>query len=457
MRGALLLLAASAVALSACAGGPAGPAAAPRAETVRIEATPAVWTEAEAAASPADRAGPVIADPVLETLMTQARAGVRIAGPELAAARLAEAEAQLKAARAGLLPRIGVGGSATATSPIVGPELRSGALSADLTAPIDINGAITARTRAAAAQTEVARAERDQAILAALRATGQLYAAVRTAQAQRAAAERGLASAEDSLSLASSRQKAGLDSGLAVAQATQARDTASARLPGIAQAEARARLGLELLLGKNPGDLAGALAAPAPAPVLNAGAVLDAPAAVLARRPDVRAARARLEAAGFDLAAARADRWPTLSLSALVSQTDANIGATGGLATLGLSLAGTLFDFGRLSALADAAGARADAAAITWRDTLLTAVSQTETEAGRLARASAARAGEADALASAREEARLARARYTSGLTSFRDVVAADSAVYAAESRLAAAQGEEADASFALAAAAARI
>jgi multidrug efflux system outer membrane protein len=394
---------------------------------------------------------------VLAQLMAQARAGVRVAGPELAAARLAEAEAQLKAARAGLLPRLGVGGSATTTSPASGPDVRSGVLSADLTAPIDINGAITARTRAAAAQTEVARAERDQAIIAALRTTGQLYAAVRTAQAQRAAALRSLEAAQDSLSLANARQTAGLDSGLAVAQATQARDTAAARLPGLAQAETRARLGLELLLGRNPGALASDLGAPAPAPVLNARDVLDAPAAVLARRPDVRAARARLEAAGFDPSAARADRWPSLTLSALVSQTDANVGAAGGLATLGLSLAGTLFDFGRLSALADAAGARVDAAAITWRDTLLTAVSQTETEAGRLARAAAARAGEADALASAREEARLARARYTSGLTSFRDVVAADSAVYAAESRLAAAQGEEADASFALAAAAARI
>lgn len=457
MRPALLALAASAVALSACAGGPAGPAAPPQAEAIRVAATPAVWTEAEVAAAPVDRAGPLAADPVLEALMAQARSGVRIAGPELAAARLAEAEALLRASRAGLLPRLGVGGTATTSSPDAGPEVRSGVLSAELTAPIDLNGAITARTRAVAAQTEVARAERDQAILAALRTTGQLYAAVRTAQAQRAAAIRGLESAQDSLSLAASRQKAGLDSGLAVAQATQARDTAAARLPGLAQAEARARLGLELLLGEPSGALAGRLAAPAPAPVLAAAAVLDAPASVLARRPDVRAARARLEAAGFDLAAARADRWPSLSLSALVSQTDASIGATGGLATLGLSLAGTLFDFGRLDALGDAAGARADAAAVTWRDTLLAAVSQTETEAGRLARAAAARAGEADALASAREEARLARARYTSGLTSFRDVVAADSAVYAAESRLAAAQGEEADASFALAAAAARI
>lgn len=457
MTRAVLLCAAAALALAGCASAPSGPAAPAQAGALLAGATPSVWTEAETAAAPADRAQPIRADALLTALMDQARAGVRVAGPELAAARLAEAEAQLRAARAGLLPRIGAGATASAAASDGGPDPRSGALSADLTLPIDLNGAIGARSRAAAARADVARAERDQAILAAVRATGQLYAAVRTAQAQRAAAQRSLEAAQDSLSLAAARQKAGLESGLAVAQATQARDTAAARLPGLAQAETRARLGLELLLGAQSGALAGQLAQPAPVPVLSATAVLDAPAALLARRPDVQAARAQLDAAGLDLAAAKADRWPSLTLSGLVSQTDANIGATGGLASLGFSLAGTLFDFGRLDALADAADARAQGAAVAWRDTLLTAVSQTETEAGRLARAAAARAGEADALASAREEARLARARYTSGLTSFRDVAAADSAVYAAESRLAAAQGEEADASFALAAAAARI
>ena len=457
MRPALLLLAGSAAVLSACAGGPAGPAAAGRADAVRLQATPSAWTEADAVPTGAERADPIVADAVLDELMAQARSGVRIAGPEIAAARLAEAEAQLRAARAGLLPRIGASASGSASSPDTGPDLRSGSLSAELTAPIDLSGAIGARSRAASAQAEVARAERDQAILVAVRTTGQLYAAVRTAEAQHAAAVRSLESAKDSLSLARARQQAGLEDGLAVAQATQARDTAAARLPGLWQARTRARLGLELLLGLHPGALTAQLEAPAPTPVLAARQVLDGPAEVLARRPDVRAARARLDAAGFDLAAAKADRWPSLTLSGLVSRTDTNIAHAADLASLGLSLAGTLFDFGRLSALADAAGARAEAASVTWRDTLLSALSQTETEAGRLARAAAARAGEADALASAREEARLARARYTSGLTSFRDVVAADSAVYAAESRLAAAQGEEADASFALAAAAARI
>jgi multidrug efflux system outer membrane protein len=167
----------------------------------------------------------------------------------------------------------------------------------------------------------------------------------------------------------------------------------------------------------------------------------------------VRAAAARLSAAGLDARAARGDRWPTASLALSATQTSLTRGVAGGSAIASLGLLGTMFDFGRLDALADAADARAKAEAASYRRTVTFAVSDVEREADRLARALEEGAAARAAFASAGEQSRLARARYGAGLTSFLDVLTADRALADADIASAAADGRALDAGVSLAAA----
>ncbi len=418
-------------------------------------APPQTWLDGEetAQAAPVDawwRAG--ASDAALQDLLARA---AEVEDVEAARARLREAEARARAARSALLPSLEASGEQSTAAPrdAIGYASTTGSLSATL--PLDLAGGERARAASARASAAERRALLASARLEARRTAGDLYITMRTAQAQRIAAEKARAAAENTYSLAFSRVQAGLESGLDEAQARSARDAARANPPDFSRAEAEARFGLEALLGLPPGALREPLAAPAPVPTLDAAQYLAQPATILARRPDLSAAAARLEAAGLDARAARADLWPQISLQALYTTIDATSGAvntqSGQTASGGVSITAPLFNFGRLRALAKAAGAAAEAEAALYRQAVTEALSEVETQRFRIARAAETVEAQTAALNSARDQAEIALARYTSGLADFIDVLSGQTAVYEAESALAGAQGEAARAQVALA------
>jgi outer membrane protein, multidrug efflux system len=168
------------------------------------------------------------------------------------------------------------------------------------------------------------------------------------------------------------------------------------------------------------------------------------PNEVIAARADLKAAAKRLEAAGLDAAAAKRDRYPSLSLSALVSGTEASAGPTGLSGNVAATLATTLFDFGRLDALAKAAGAIAETEASLYRQSVFNALADIETQASRAVRGVDAITANQANVTSTQDQARLARVRYTSGLSDFLAVLTAERAVYEAQSASVAATGETA-------------
>ena len=212
-------------------------------------------------------------------------------------------------------------------------------------------------------------------------------------------------------------------------------------------------MGLEALLAEPPGSLAATLQADAAIPWPQLDRQAPSPAEWVLARPDLRAAGARLAAAGLDARAAQRDRLPSVSLSVLASTVsgDAMVTGTGGGITG--SILGTVFDFGRLRALADAAGARARAEAAAYERAVSDAVAEVETQAARVRHADETVRAQAAAVASSRDQVLLARTRYTSGLTSFLDVLIAERALLDARSAEASAKAERADAAFAYAAA----
>jgi outer membrane protein, multidrug efflux system len=352
----------------------------------------------------------------------------------IAQGRLVEARARLAAAQAGLLPSLNgtTTISATGAKGVAGSS--SSSIGSSLDVPIDLFGANRGRVMATRARAEAAAYDKDRTDALTRATLSQLYVALRTAQAQIGVTRANQASANDSLSLASTRQRAGLETGLGVAQATSNRDAIVARLPAFQQAEIAALLGIEALLGQLPGSLTGQLATSQPIPQFDLSRANIAPDQWLQNRADLRAAARRLQAAGLDAGAAKRDRYPNLSLSAVLSQTQASRGPTGLAGSVSANLLSSLFDFGRLEALAQAAGGVAQTESALYRQAVLNALADVETQASRVSRAKTAITANDANVASAQDQARLARVRYTSGLTGFLDVLTADRAVFEAQS-----------------------
>lgn len=442
MRRALALLAASS--LAACA----------TPDTPDLRPTPNAWTEAADAGAPpaaeiADAWWRAYQDPLLAMLVEAAGEADDV---EIARTRLDEARAGLKRARSALAPQIeGVATGFDRKNGDAGVFGRSRGAQPALQAiwDPDFFGASRTRSRAARASAESAAFDLAQARIDARAAAAQLYFSYRDAQARFAAAERTVASLTDALSLARSRVEAGLASNLDLAQARAALAAAEAQPAAASQAQTEARLGLERLLGLPPGALRAELEAPTPVP-LAAPTHLLAPVEVLARRPDLRAAERRLAAAGYESSAARRDFFPKLTLSGLFGvqwvEPQTPFTANGGVWNVAGSLAAPILTFGQLEGARNAAEARLQRAAIEYRAAATAALTEVELALDAGSQASIRLAAQREALAAAREQAELARARYTAGLVPLLEVLTAEQAAFSAEAAASAAAADAAQA-----------
>lgn len=440
-RIALLL---GSLSLAACASLP---------ETIAVREPNSTWTEATledvalADAEIDDSWWRAFNDPLLNAIIARVDDGDDIA---LAAARLEEAVAGLRRARAALAPELNFDGGARLAKngdDIPRQDSASGGLSAAWSP--DLFG--QTRLRASAAS---ARARSSAADLAAIRldtrsAAARLYFAVRSAQGQAKAAEANAASLRETFDLVTARAEAGLAPQFDAAQARAALAAAEARPPAFRQAETSARLTLEALIGAQTGSLKAFLgdAAPPRAPAADSGL---APASVLARRPDLQSAEHRLAAAGFDSRAARRDFWPRVTLSALIggqSLTPETFAAgSGALYNAAASVASPAFSFGRLEAARDGADARLQQAMIAYRREATYALADVERALAARKDAAARQKSLAEALAAARDQARLARERYVAGLSPLLDVLTAERAAFEAGAALVVAETDAASA-----------
>jgi outer membrane protein TolC len=108
--------------------------------------------------------------------------------------------------------------------------------------------------------------------------------------------------------------------------------------------------------------------------------VAGLPADLLAKRPDVRAAGLRLKGADWSVAAAKADRLPSLTLSAEAALSSANLGLllNNWLATLAAAITGPVFDGGYRKAEVERTRARAEQMLAEYGQVVLEAIQEVE-------------------------------------------------------------------------------
>ena len=371
------------------------------------------------------------ASPELDRLIAASQTG----NLDLAAAesRVIQADARVRQSGAALLPTVGVSAGVT-------KQTRNSGFDASVGVSYEFdfwgrNHDLLASTQAIA---EATRADRETVALTATAGTATTYFQLLSLRERLSIAQQNLQSALDVLAITEARVRNGAASPLELAQQRSQIAGLQSVIPQLEQQALETLAVLALLLGQAPEgfDVAGndveSIALPEIAPGL--------PAELLTRRPDVVAAEASLESAHANVKAARAAFFPTLSLTGSGGLASAALtGLVANPATslgLGLSLAQTIFDAGRLTAESDEARAREQELIAAYRSAAIIAFSEVETSLGGIAHFREQETYQAEQVAQSQIAFDIAQVRYREGIDDYLTVLDAQRTLYSARDSL---------------------
>ncbi|NIJ07702.1 NodT family efflux transporter outer membrane factor (OMF) lipoprotein [Sphingomonas vulcanisoli] len=423
--------------LSACVVGPhyqGPPAAAPKAGAggafIRAGAIPLK------AGPPVARWWETLDDPALNGLESRALA----ANPDLAAARarVAQAQQSLRQERTNLLPTASASllyaharlpgvdfGSLTNGSNNGSINLYNLGFNGSWEA--DIFGGERRAIEASQATAEAAVANVADAQVAITAAVAQAYLAIRDRQRRISLNAKVVAMEQQMLDLARQRFAQGTASRLDVERLTQQLENTRA---GAVPLSAEVSIYLDqiaVLIGAEPGAVDAELRTPAPVPLPPSELAIGDPAALIQRRPDIRAAERTLAADTAKIGQAEAARFPRVSVMGLIGiggSKPEDITHVGDLLALAApQLSWSFLDFGKNASRVHQAEALRDEAEARYRKTVLAALQDAEDslsrfDAGRRSLASLIRLRTA-----ALETATLSQQRYEAGTTTLLDLL----------------------------------
>lgn len=302
---------------------------------------------------------------------------------------------------------------------------------------VDLFGRIRRSVEAARADTVAAIEDRRDALVALDAEVARAYIDLRGAQRRREVLEENLRTQQDAAELTRQRRDAGLGNDLDVANAGAQASSTEAQRPVVASRITQDINQLSFLLGEPPGALRAQLDAAAPVPPVPPQVPIGMPADLVRRRPDIRAAEARLHSATARVGVATADLFPRLTLNASAGFQAEHANDLGEWAShffaLGPSLELPIFNGGARRATVRLQDVRAREAAVAYARVVLVALHDVDNalaaygdEQRRAAALEAAATQSRDALG-------LARQRFTGGVSTFLDVLDAERNLQQAE------------------------
>ncbi len=402
-------------------------------------------------------------DPVLSQLEEDAlKANADLS---LAATRVSQARAAADFASANRLPLISGQGTATRIgnsqesfagriSPFASKPYNNFALAAVLDYEVDLWGRLARASESARAQLLATEANAEAVRLAVEAEVANGYFNLRALDEQLKVAENTVESRQGVFKFQNAQYKAGNIDALVFQQAQAELAAAQAAVPQLRQLRNEQESALAVLLGRTPKEIVeNEIARGAKIDDLPVPPVLpqELPSELLTQRPDIRAAEQQLVSANAEIGVAKADYFPTLSLTALIglNSTDVDRTLRGSARNwqLGAGLAGPILDFGRTTANVSGAKARKDEALVNYQQTIRTAFKETIDALSATANSSE----RADALAvqaKAGEDAlRVASLRYEAGYSSNLEVLDAQRTLFQAQLDRIAAQRDRLSAS----------
>jgi len=390
-------------------------------------------------------------DPVLNELIKTALAENK--DVRIAASRVEEFLGRYGVTRSQLFPQVatqfGAGSQriSTVTQPAVASTqsntFDSFSLDLGMSWEIDLWGKLRRATEAARAELLATEQARQTIILSLTSGVATSYVTLIDLDRQLAIAKSTADSRGEFFRIIKLRFEGGVVSEVELNQARSDYEFALSTVPVIEKQIAQQENALSVLLGRNPGPIArdrtlDKLVLPqVPA---------DLPSSLLERRPDIRQSEQLMVAANARIGVAKAQFFPTISLTAILGTASSALGNLFKGASQTWSYGGTvtqpIFTGGNLISQLRVAESQQKTALLQYQRSIQTAfqeVNDSLIDQTKTREQLAAQARQVDSL---RNYARLARLRYDNGFTSYLEVTDAETKLFNAELQYAQSQGQ---------------
>jgi len=360
--------------------------------------------------------------------------------------RVIQAELALNVANASLFPSLNLSGGSGwkrenpgSRSSNTVTNKKSTSLNLAASYEVDLWGRVSASIASGEASLAASRYDYDGARLS-------LAANVATAWFQYLASRERLEIARENLAIAErvykvveARHRNGAVSSLDLSRQTTTVLTQRAQIDPLEVQVRQTRMALDILCGRapmpssteSPGTLAGLSI-----PSIDAGL----PSELLLRRPDIASAEARLVAASANIGAARAELFPSITLSAgggLATDSLLSLASPASVINLSAAVLQTIFDGGRRRAQVETARSREREMLETYRKTILSALQEVEISLSNTARDTRQEEAQAQILVEAERGLRLAELRYSTGADDLLSVLDAQRTRFSVQDQLA--------------------
>jgi multidrug efflux system outer membrane protein len=381
-------------------------------------------------------------DPVMNQLIGIALAENK--DVKIAAARVEQFLGQLASTRAALFPQLGAdfNGQRQRTNLFGGAPLPAGvppianfyeaALSASW--QIDVFGRLRRQTEAARADLLASEEGRRATILTLVSSVAQSYINLRNLDQQLEIAKETATSRAEYFRIFGLRFEGGTVSELELTQTKAQYEDALTRIPPIEIQIAQQEHALSILLGRNPGAIRrgrelGQLGIPA----VPAGL----PSELLTRRPDLRQAEQNLIAANALIGAARAQYFPSISLTGLFGSASSMLSdlfsGPAKIWSFAAAASMPIFTAGAIAGQVQQAEAVQQQALLQYQRAIQVAFQEVEDALVTLQKSRVQLEVQVSQVATLTTYARLSRIRYDNGYTSYIEVLDAERNLFAAQ------------------------
>ncbi|HVJ04927.1 MAG TPA: efflux transporter outer membrane subunit [Candidatus Saccharimonadales bacterium] len=363
---------------------------------------------------------------------------------QIAAERVIAAQAQLGITRSDQRPNLAIGAGVASTrtqltslSPVYQAETAQ--LGTAASWELDFWGKYRKSTEAARANLAATEWGRKAVISTLVSNVASSYFQLRALDLELEITLETLKSRQESLRLTQLLAENGATPMMDVRQAEQLVYAASAAIPDLERQIAQQENALSLLVGQNPGPIARgvSLVDQKRSPVVPAGVPSD----LIARRPDIRAAEEQLIAANAQIGVAKAQYFPTISLTGNVgTQSTALSSLFSGPATLwnvGPTVTQPVYIGGRLKNNVRLAESQQRQALLDYRQTVQGAFRDVSDSLTSYQKSREVREHQEKLMEAAKDASRLAEIRYKGGSTAYLEVLTNNTNYYSAELSLA--------------------
>jgi NodT family efflux transporter outer membrane factor (OMF) lipoprotein len=385
----------------------------------------------------------IFGDPQLDAL--ESKVGEANQNLKAAFARLLQARAETRIARADLFPSITAAASAQRArispnspnylpgKPTMGSDFN---VEADLSYEVDLWGRVRNQVASAKANQQASAADLASLELSIRAEVASDYFDLRGDDLQLLLLDQAVADYEQSLRLTKNLYTGGAVPLADVAQAETQLENARTQAADMRLQRSRLQHAVALLIGENPSGYslpANPLPSDLAPPALDPGV----PSALIERRPDVAEAERRVASANAQIGVARAAYFPQFTLSADAGLNSVHsynwLSAPSRFWSVGPQLSVPLFEGGRLLAQTDRAKALYMEQVANYRSTVLAAFQDVEDSLVALRELAQEAETAGRAVTAAQTSLQQAQYRYTAGAVTYLDVSSAETAALQAQ------------------------